>query len=214
MPIFLTKDKIESIFQIFHDSNPEPVTELEYTNLFTLVCSVALSAQTTDKAVNKATKDLYKIADNPKAILELGEEKIKKYISGIGLFNVKAKNLIKLSNLLIEEYNSEVPLEFDELIKLPGVGRKTANVVLNCWLGIETMPVDTHVFRVARRIGFSNGKTPIKVETDLLKKIPKKWMKYAHHWLILHGRYICTAKNPKCMKCPISQLCKFKVSSN
>ena len=205
----MKKSDIDEIFSVFSQINPEPKTELIYTNLFTLLVAVSLSAQTTDLAVNKATDELFKIASNPKDMLNLVEEGLKNYIKTIGLFNNKAKNVIKLSKILEENYGGEVPLNFDELVRLPGVGRKTANVVLNCWLKLPTMPVDTHVFRVAHRIGLSDGKTPEKVEKDLLKIIPKKWLFYAHHWLILHGRYICKAKKPECGGCKINHKCKF-----
>jgi endonuclease III len=203
---------VDKIFEIFQSQNPEPRTELEYSSLFTLVAAVSLSAQTTDKAVNIATKELFKVADTPEKIIALGLDTIKSYIKNIGLFNNKAKNLIKLSEILIADYSGNVPLEFEELIKLPGVGRKTANVVLNCWLGKETMPVDTHVLRVANRIGLSSENKPEKVEMDLLKIIPQKWLKYAHHWLILHGRYICKAKKPNCEGCQISVYCKYYIT--
>lgn len=210
MSNLLDRKKINLIFEIFQKNNPEPITELDYNNnLFCLLCSVVLSAQSTDRSVNIATKALYEVADNPEDMHKLGEEGVKEYIKTIGLYNTKARNLIKLSHILSENYNGKVPLEFDELIKLPGVGRKTANVILNCWLGLPTMPVDTHVFRVAHRIGFSNSKTPEKVEMDLLESIPSIWMKYAHHWFILHGRYVCTAKKPKCNECKISHLCSY-----
>lgn len=203
------KKQIENIFQIFSDRNPSPKTELEYNNNFTLAVAVILSAQATDISVNKATKNLFKTHNNPEQILGLGEEKLKTYIKTIGLYNSKAKNIIALCSILIDKYNSEIPSEFDQLIALPGIGRKTANVILNCAFGKLTMAVDTHVYRVSHRIGFSSGKTPEKVETDLLKKIPTKWLNHAHHWLILHGRYICKARKALCSECPITEYCKY-----
>ncbi len=200
---------IDDIFKIWRGNNPEPVTELEYDNHFTLTVAVVLSAQATDVSVNKATKTLFADHDTPEAIFALGEEGLKKYIKTIGLYNSKAKNIIALCRLLIDNYNSQIPNEFDELIKLPGVGRKTANVVLNCAFGKPTMAVDTHVFRVANRIGFSNGKTPEKVEKDLLELIPEKWLTHGHHWLILHGRYVCKARKPLCGECNISDYCNY-----
>lgn len=200
-------EKINNIFQIFSSHNPNPKTELEYTNHFTLAVAVALSAQATDVSVNKATKALFNKADNPEDMLKLGEEGLKDYIKTIGLYNSKAKNIIAMCKILIEKHNSEIPNTMEELIKLPSIGRKTANVILNCAFSKLTMPVDTHVYRVSHRIGFSNGKTPESVEKDLLKKIPKKWLQYGHHWLILHGRYTCKAKKPLCNECSISSFC-------
>ncbi len=199
----------DNVFTILSKKNPEPKTELEYTNLFTLLVAVSLSAQATDVSVNKATNSLFKVADSPSKMLTLGEDGLKSYIKTIGLYNNKAKNTIALSKMLVEQYKGEVPLTFDELKSLPGVGRKTANVVLNCWLKLPTMPVDTHVFRVAKRIGICSGSTPEKVEHELLANIPKKWLMYAHHWLILHGRYICKARKPMCDICPISNYCEY-----
>ncbi|MDA9163663.1 endonuclease III [Rickettsiaceae bacterium] len=200
---------IDDIFNIWRGDNPEPVTELEYGNHFTLTVAVVLSAQATDVSVNKATKALFVDYDTPEGILALGEDGLKKYIKTIGLYNSKAKNIIALCRILIDNYNSQIPNEFDELIKLPGVGRKTANVVLNCAFGKPTMAVDTHVFRVANRIGFSDGKTPEKVEKDLLELIPEKWLTHGHHWLILHGRYVCKARKPLCEECNISDYCNY-----
>ncbi len=203
----------DKIFVILSDHIKDPKTELEYTNLFTLLVAVSLSAQATDKSVNKATPHLFKIADSPEKMLMLGEEKLKTYINSIGLYNTKAKNIIKLSREIIEKYNGEVPLEFEKLISLPGVGRKTANVVLNCWLKLPTMPVDTHVFRVAKRLGLAKGTSPEKVEKELLENIPQKWLLNAHHLLILHGRYTCIARKPKCEICPLSHLCEYYKTS-
>jgi len=205
---------INQIFQIFHDADPAPETELEFTNNFTLSVAVILSAQATDISVNKATKDLFITHGTPTQILSLGEDGLKTYIKTIGLYNTKAKNIIALCEILIDKYNSEIPSEFDELIKLPGIGRKTANVILNCAFGKPTMAVDTHVHRVSNRIGFSSGSTPEKIEKDLIKKIPLKWLTYGHHWLILHGRYICKARKPLCSECPITQYCKYYRENN
>lgn len=199
----------DKIFAILTEYIKDPKTELEYKNLFTLLVAVSLSAQATDKSVNKATPNLFQIADNPEKMLELGEEKLKSYINSIGLYNTKAKNIIKLSAELIEKYDGEVPLKFEQLISLPGVGRKTANVILNCWLKLPTMPVDTHVFRVAKRLGLAKGSTPEKIEKELLENIPQKWLLNAHHLLILHGRYTCIARKPKCAICPLTHLCEY-----
>jgi endonuclease-3 len=205
----LKKSSIDQIFSILSKQNPHPKTELEYKNNYTLLVAVVLSAQSTDVGVNKATKKLFAIADTPEKMLELGEDNLKKYINTIGLYNNKAKNVIALSKILIENYNSEVPENLEILQSLPGVGRKTANVVLNCAFGHPTIAVDTHVFRVSNRIGLVNEKDVFKTENSLLKTIPKQWQQHAHHWLILHGRYICTAKKPKCEICPVSQYCQF-----
>jgi endonuclease-3 len=205
----LAKSKINQIFAIFSEQNPHPKTELKFLDNFTLLIAVVLSAQSTDIAVNKATAELYKIAKTPQEILELGEEGLKKYIAKIGLFNSKAANIIKLCKRLIADFNSEVPNDFDSLKSLPGVGQKTANVVLNCAFGRTTIAVDTHVFRVANRLGIVQEKTPEKCESALLAKIPQKWQQHAHHWLILHGRYVCIARKPKCDSCKISQFCRF-----
>jgi len=206
----ISPKNLENIFQIWHKENPEPKTELNYTNNYTLLVAVVLSAQSTDVGVNKATKKLFKIVDNPEKMLKLGEEKLKKHISTIGLFNGKAKNIIKLSQDLIDQHNSKVPEDFNKLIKLAGVGQKTANVVLNCAFGHPTIAVDTHVFRVANRLGFANEKTPEKTEIAVLKTIPKKWQSHAHHWMILHGRYTCKAQKPLCEVCNISKFCNSK----
>jgi len=204
------KEKIDQIFTIWHKENPEPKTELNFSNNYTLLVAVVLSAQSTDVGVNKATKELFKVADTPQKMLKLGEAKLKKYISTIGLYNAKAANVIKLSQRLVDDFDSEVPHDFEALRSLPGVGQKTANVVLNCAFGEPTIAVDTHVFRVANRIGFVSESTPEKVEAALLKAIPKKWQTHAHHWMILHGRYICMARKPKCLECNIKNLCEFK----
>ena len=200
---------INKIFSIFSKNNPYPKTELVYSNNFTLAIAVVLSAQATDISVNKATKDLFPKYDTPEKILSLGEKGLKDYIKTIGLYNSKAKNIIALCKILIDKYNSTIPNDFKQLIKLPGVGRKTANVILNCAFGYLTMPVDTHVYRLSHRIGLSRGKTPDKVERDLMNTIPKKWLEYAHHWLILHGRYVCKARRPLCIECTVSKYCDF-----
>ena len=205
----MNRGKIEKIFTIWQQQNPHPQTELNYTNNYTLLVAVVLSAQSTDVGVNKATKELFKIADTPAKMLKLGEERLKKYISTIGLYNAKAANIIKLSKRLVDEYNSEVPEDFEALRSLPGVGQKTANVVLNCAFGHPTIAVDTHVFRVSNRIGFVKTATPEKTEEALLKIIPKKFQDHAHHWMILHGRYVCVARKPKCLECNIKTLCEF-----
>ena len=200
---------INQIFEIFSKLNPKPVTELSYSNHFTLLVAVLLSAQSTDIGVNKATKRLFENYDTPQKMLELGEAGLKNYIKTIGLFNTKAKNVIALSELLVKDYDSQVPDTIEELIKLPGVGRKTANVVLCSAFGKAAMPVDTHVGRVAQRVGISKGKNPEQIEKDLMGTIPQKWLYDAHHWLVLHGRYICLARKPKCEICPISDYCQY-----
>jgi endonuclease-3 len=205
----MDKKKIDKIFEIWQKANPHPKTELIFTNNYTLLVAVVLSAQSTDVAVNKATKALFEIADTPQKMLNLGETKLKKYINTIGLYNGKATNIIKLSQILIDSFDSEIPEDFETLKSLPGVGQKTANVVLNCAFGHPTIAVDTHVFRVGNRIGFINETTPEKSEIALLKTIPKKWQNHAHHWMILHGRYICQARKPKCQECTIEKFCEF-----
>lgn len=205
----LSQNTINQIFQIFSEKNPSPKTELKYTNNFTLLVAVVLSAQCTDVNVNKATERLFKIAHSPDDIINLGEEKLKKHIRTIGLFNGKAKNIISLSLDIKEKFNSEVPSNFNDLVSLAGVGRKTANVVLNCAFGKPTIAVDTHVFRVSNRIGIVNQQDIVKTEEDLLKNIPTKWQFHAHHWLILHGRYVCKARKPQCGECKISNFCLF-----
>lgn len=200
--------EINKIFEIFSDKNPKPKTELNYHNNFTLLIAVVLSAQATDIGVNKATNNLFKIISSPEDILNLGEKKLKDYVKTIGLFNSKAKNIILLSKILVEKYNSIVPNKFEDLINLPGVGEKTANVVLNCAFNKKTIAVDTHVFRVSNRIGLVNEDTIGKTAKKILKRIPVKWQLNAHHWLILHGRYICTARKAKCDQCLIENICK------
>ncbi|MDX2083706.1 MAG: endonuclease III [Rickettsiales bacterium] len=206
----MEKKLINQIFTIWQKANPQPKTELIFTNNYTLLVAVVLSAQSTDIGVNKATKKLFAIADSPEKMLKLGEKNLKKYIKTIGLFNSKAANIIKLSQDLIKKFNSEVPNNFDDLKSLSGVGQKTANVVLNCAFGHHTIAVDTHVFRVANRIGFVHETTVEKTENSLLKKIPTKWQTHAHHWMILHGRYVCKARKPECFRCKIEKFCQFK----
>ncbi len=196
-----------AIFRRFAVSNPEPKGELEHVNPYTLLVAVVLSAQATDAGVNKATRALFKIADTPEKMVALGEEQVREYVKTIGLFRNKAKNVVLLSEKLIAEHSSKVPSNRDALIALPGVGRKTANVVLNMAFGQKTMAVDTHVFRVAHRLGFSAGKSPEAVEDDLMRAVPDDFLQHAHHWLILHGRYTCLARKPRCGLCVISDHC-------
>tara|TARA_B100000287_G_scaffold387933_1_gene396864 strand:+ start:784 stop:1428 length:645 start_codon:yes stop_codon:yes gene_type:complete len=203
------KKKIEKVFAIMKKNNPEPRTELNYENVFTLLIAVVLSAQSTDKGVNKVTTKLFKVANSPKKMVNLGLKKIKDLIKNIGLYNSKAKNIFLLSKILIEKFNSEVPSTREELVTLPGVGRKTANVVLNTYFNKPFIAVDTHLFRLGNRIGMAKGKTPLEVENNYLKIIPNWAMKNAHHWLILHGRYICKARNPECELCKLTPYCEF-----
>jgi endonuclease-3 len=201
--------EIEEAFRRLRASNPEPRSELLYINPFTLLVAVVLSAQATDAGVNKATPALFAAADTPEKMVALGEDKVREMIRTIGLFRTKAKNVIALSEKLIAEHGSMVPPIREELEKLPGVGRKTANVVLNNAFGQETIAVDTHIFRVGNRTGLAPGKNPLEVETALEQRVPPAYRRHAHHWLILHGRYICTAKRPLCGKCPINDLCRW-----
>ena len=210
MSFTMNRQKIDLIFARFAARDPAPKTELNYTNPFTLLVAVVLSAQATDKGVNKATPALFKVADTPQKMLRLGEAGLKKYITTIGLFNSKAKNIIALSKKLVEEFSSKIPHTREELQTLPGVGRKTANVWLNCALGEHTIADDTHVFRVANRIGLCKTTNPLATELALEKVIPEKWKYNAHHWLILHGRYTCVARKPKCPECIIRDLCEYK----
>jgi endonuclease-3 len=203
-------DDVAEFFRLLAKDRPIPQTELEYLNPFTLLVAVVLSAQATDVSVNKATEPLFKIADSPEKMLALGETRLRGFIKTIGLFNTKAKNVIALSRILIESHGGEVPRHRDELEALPGVGRKTANVVLNVAFGEPTIAVDTHIFRVGNRTGLAKGKTPRAVEDKLVKVVPKKYAMHAHHWLILHGRHICVARKPKCYACVVSHLCAFK----
>ncbi|HEX7073622.1 MAG TPA: endonuclease III [Hyphomicrobiaceae bacterium] len=205
----LSPDQIREIFRRFATANPEPKSELEYHNPFTLLVAVVLSAQATDAGVNKATRSLFKIADTPEKMLALGEDRLREAIRTIGLYRNKAKNVIALSQELVSKYGGEVPKDRESLETLPGVGRKTANVVLNVAFGQPTMAVDTHVFRVANRTGLADGKTPLEVEQQLLKIVPPEYARHAHHWLILHGRYVCKAKKPECPRCLINDLCTY-----
>lgn len=201
---------VAEIFRRFEEVNPEPKGELEYTNPFTLLVAVALSAQATDVGVNKATRALFAVADTPEKMMALGEENLREYIKTIGLYRNKAKNVIALSQMLIERFDSTVPQTREELEQLPGVGRKTANVVLNIAFGMHTIAVDTHLFRVANRIPLAPGSTPLAVELGLERIIPARYARHAHHWLILHGRYVCKARKPECPRCLINDLCKFE----
>jgi len=205
-----TKADIFEFFRRLAEDNPDPVTELEFTNTYQLLVAVVLSAQSTDVGVNKATRALFAIIDTPAQMVALGEDGLKDYVRTIGLFNTKAKNVIALSELLIARHDGEVPRDRDALTALPGVGRKTANVVLNCAWGEETFPVDTHVFRVGNRTGLARGKTPEAVEAQLEKKVPAPFRGGAHHWLILHGRYTCKARTPDCWRCVVADLCAFR----
>lgn len=206
----MNKNKRSEIFQKLKAQNPQPTTELKYANPFELLISVILSAQATDVGVNKATRQLYPVANTPEAIYALGVEGLKKYIRTIGLYNTKAENIIKTSKLLLDEYDSQVPDDRDSLERLPGVGRKTANVILNTAFGQPTIAVDTHIFRVSNRTGIAPGKDVRVVEEKLLKFVPDEFKHDAHHWLILHGRYICIARKPRCGSCVIYDLCEFK----
>jgi len=201
---------IEEFFRRLAKEKPEPKTELNYVNAYTLLIAVVLSAQATDLGVNKATQALFTHVQMPKQMLALGEASLKKYVKTIGLYNAKAKNIIALSKILVEKFGGEIPRTREDLQSLPGVGRKTANVILNVAYGEPTMAVDTHVFRVANRTGMAKGKTPEEVELKLMKVVPKKYMPHAHHWLILHGRYTCKARTPLCPQCIVRDLCGFK----
>lgn len=198
------------IFTRLRDNNPNPETELEFTSPFELVVAVALSAQATDVSVNKATRKLFPVANTPQAIYDLGEDGLKEYIKTIGLFNSKAKHVIKMCRILLDKHNSVVPETREELEELPGVGRKTANVVLNTAFRQIAMAVDTHIFRVSNRTKMAPGKDVLEVEKRLIRLVPKEFLMDAHHWLILHGRYVCTARKPKCGSCMIEDLCEFK----
>ena len=202
--------KRAEMFRRWREANPNPTTELEYHSVFELLIAVILSAQATDKGVNKATAHLFPVANTPEAIYALGEEGLKDYIKTIGLFNSKAKNIMATCRILIDKHHSEVPQQREALEALPGVGRKTANVVLNTAFHQPTMAVDTHIFRVANRTGLAPGKNVLAVEKGLLKHIPKDYLLDAHHWLILHGRYTCVARSPKCGQCIVADLCDFK----
>lgn len=206
----MNKEKRRAIFERFQAQNPKPTTELHYHSSFELLIAVILSAQATDVSVNKATAKLFPIANTPESLLALGEERLKEYIKTIGLFNAKAANIVKTCQILVERHAGQVPDNRKDLEALPGVGRKTANVVLNTAFSQPTMAVDTHIFRVANRIGLARGATPLAVEQALLKNVDKEFIYDAHHWLILHGRYVCIARKPKCSQCLIRDLCEYK----
>lgn len=204
----LSEAEICDVMERFKARNPEPKSELRWSSPFTLLVAVVLSAQATDKSVNIATEALYKVADTPQKILTLGEEGLIPYIKSIGLYKSKAKHVIGLCQKLLDDFGGQVPRNREELMSLPGVGRKTANVVLNVVWGEHTMPVDTHLLRICPKIGLAEGKSPEAVEQSLLARIPDEYMEHAHHWLILHGRYICTARNPKCDECFLNDICR------
>ena len=206
----MTRDAIFEFFRLLAEDNPDPETELEYGNVYQLLVAVVLSAQATDAGVNRATRRLFAEVKTPAQMVALGEEGLKQRIKTIGLFNTKARNVIALSEKLIAEHGGEVPRERDALTALPGVGRKTANVVLNVAWGEAAFPVDTHVFRVCNRTGLARGKTPEKVEARLEKVVPEPFRRGAHHWLILHGRYTCKARVPECWRCPVNRLCEYR----
>ncbi|WP_295880812.1 endonuclease III [uncultured Thiohalocapsa sp.] len=206
----MNRAKRTEIFERLRAANPAPTTELAYASTFELLVAVILSAQATDKGVNKATARLFPVANTPQAILDLGEAGLKAHIKTIGLFNSKAKNILAACRILVDEHGGEVPRERKALEALPGVGRKTANVVLNTAFGEPAMAVDTHIFRVANRTRIAQGKTPLAVEQRLLRLVPKEFLQDAHHWLILHGRYVCTARKPRCHECIIADLCEYK----
>ncbi|QKV19769.1 endonuclease III [Oricola thermophila] len=208
-----TPDELREIFRRFSVQRPEPKGELAHVNAFTLLVAVVLSAQATDAGVNRATRELFRVADTPEKMLALGEEKVGEYIRTIGLWRNKAKNVIALSRRLVEEFGGEVPRTREELVTLPGVGRKTANVVMSMAFGIPTIAVDTHIFRIANRIGLAPGRTPDEVEENLMRVIPEEYLFHAHHWLILHGRYCCKARKPDCEACVIADLCRYEAKS-
>jgi len=205
----MNKEKRTKIFRRLCKASPNPTTELNYRNTFELLIAVILSAQATDVSVNKATEKLYRVADTPEAILRLGEQRLKHYIKTIGLFNNKAENIVKTCAILVEKYNSKVPDTREALVSLPGVGRKTANVILNTAFRQIAMAVDTHIFRISNRTGLAPGKNVLEVEENLLELVPKEFLLDAHHWLILHGRYICIARKPRCGECIIEDLCEY-----
>ena len=206
----MKKENIAPFFATLKAANPQPVTELEYTSVFELLTAVLLSAQATDVSVNKATRRLFPVANTPQAILDLGLQQLEAHIKTIGLFHSKAKHLLKTCQMLVDLHNGIVPRSREALEALPGVGRKTANVVLNSAFGEATMAVDTHIFRMGNRTGLAPGKTPLEVELKMLKRIPQEYLVDAHHWLILHGRYVCTARTPHCWECAVSSYCSFK----
>jgi endonuclease-3 len=206
----MKKAEAFEFFRRLAESNPAPETELEYVNPYTLLVAVALSAQATDVGVNKATRALFAKVRTPQQMLDLGEEGLKQHIKTIGLFNTKARNVIAAARILVDEFGGEVPQEREKLEKLPGVGRKTANVVLNVAFGQPTIAVDTHIFRVSNRTGLARGKNPLEVELKLERQVPETFVTHAHHWLILHGRYICKARTPECWRCPVVDLCAYQ----
>ena len=206
----MKKELIEPFFATLRAANPLPTTELEFTTPFELLAAVLLSAQATDVSVNKATRRLFPVANTPAAVLALGVERLEDYIKTIGLYRTKARNLIETCRILVEQYGGEVPRTREALEALPGVGRKTANVVLNVAFGEETLAVDTHIFRVANRTGLAPGKDPLEVELNLMKRVPKEYLADAHHGLILHGRYVCVARTPRCWECAVAQYCDYK----
>jgi endonuclease-3 len=210
----MTDKEVHELFARLRAGNPEPKGELEHVNPYTLLVAVVLSAQATDKGVNKATRPLFAAVDTPEKMVALGEEALAQAIRTIGLYKTKAKNVVALSRQLIERFGGQVPRDREALESLPGVGRKTANVVLNIAFGEPTIAVDTHVFRVGNRTGLAPGKTPLDVENALLAAVPAEFRRHAHHWLILHGRYVCTAKAPKCAACAIADLCRFDSKTN
>ncbi|MDO8290751.1 MAG: endonuclease III [Parvibaculum sp.] len=209
----MKKPEIEAFFERLSAADPHPQTELKYVNDYTLLVAVVLSAQATDKGVNKATEKLFKVADTPDKMLKLGIGRLTDYIKTIGLFRTKAKNVMELSRLLIERHGGEVPRTQEELEALPGVGRKTANVVRNVAFGEATIAVDTHIFRVSNRTGLAAGKNVVEVEERLLKVVPEAYRMHAHHWLILHGRYVCIARKPLCFECKVADLCRYKAKT-
>jgi endonuclease-3 len=206
----MRQDQIEPFFATLRAANPLPATELEFTTPFELLVAVLLSAQATDVGVNKATRKLFPVANTPRAILDLGIERLEDHIKTIGLYRTKARNLMATCAILVEKYGGEVPRTREALESLPGVGRKTANVVLNVAFGEETLAVDTHIFRVANRTGLAPGKNPMEVEQALMKRVPRDYLADAHHWLILHGRYVCVARTPRCWECAVIQYCDYQ----
>ncbi len=205
----MTRTRVRALFERLRAANPDPRSELAWRTPYELLLAVVLSAQATDRAVNRATARLFAVANSPRAILALGEEKLAGYIRSIGLYRTKARHILALSRQLLERHGGEVPRTREELQALPGVGRKTANVVLNAAFGAPTVAVDTHIFRVANRTGLARGTTPLQVEKKLLARVPAEFLRQAHHWLVLHGRYVCTARKPRCPRCPIRDLCAF-----
>jgi endonuclease III len=209
----MKRENVEEFFHRLAAERPNPRGELDYVTPYTLLVAVVLSAQATDASVSKATEKLFKVADTPERMVELGEAKLRGYIKTIGLYNSKAKNVIKLSEILLSKHGGKVPRERDALEALPGVGRKTANVVLNVAFGEPTIAVDTHIFRVGNRTGLAPGKTPLEVERKLLARVPERYKLHAHHWLILHGRYVCKARKPECARCAVNDLCRYKAKT-